>query len=42
MAGEIEMFRRESLSLIRGRAYKSEIGFMIKLARENLKALFSS
>ena len=40
MAGEIEKLKKDNCSFIRGKSFKSEIGFMIKLARENLRAMF--
>ena len=41
MAGEIEKFKKDSVSFIRGKSYKSEIGYVIKLARENLRTILS-
>ena len=41
MAGSIENFNRESLQDIRGSQYKIQVGYAIKLARENLASHFS-
>ena len=41
MAGNIENLKKDNCSFIRGKTFKSEIGYVIKLARENLRALFS-
>ena len=39
MAGQIEQLQRDTCSFVRGKSFKSEIGYVIKLARENLKAV---
>ena len=42
MAGSIESFNRECLPDIRGSQYKIEVGYAIKITRENLASHFSS
>jgi hypothetical protein len=42
MAGGIEQFNRENLAQIRGSTYKMEVGYAIKICRENLGSHFSS
>ena len=40
MAGSFEKLKTDNCSFIRGKTFKSEIGFVVKLARENLRAMF--
>ena len=40
MAGDIDKLRREAFTTVRGRIYKSEIGYVLKVARENIHSQF--
>lgn len=40
MAGNIEKLKKDNCSSIRGKSFKSEIGYVIKLVRENLRSMF--
>lgn len=42
MAGNIDKLKREKFSIIRGRMFKSEVGFVLKVARENIHSHFYS
>lgn len=40
--GNIEKLQTEAYTTLRGRTYKTEIGYVLKLARENLRSHFAS
>jgi hypothetical protein len=42
MAGSIQEFNKECLPDIRGSQFKIEVGYAIKITRENLASHFSS
>jgi len=40
LANSMELFKRENVVKIRGRTYKIEVGYVLKIARENLKSQY--